>query len=69
MNAILENIYETGYVEDAEGNSINPFPVATPRETGTILYDLVQKHNFQKKDMCCLTIYGCQELGKFCITY
>jgi predicted O-methyltransferase YrrM len=44
MNSILERIYETSRVEDAEGNLIDPFPVATPRETGTILYDLIQEY-------------------------
>lgn len=44
MNSILERIYETSRVEDAEGNLIDPFPVAIPCETGTILYDLIQEY-------------------------
>jgi predicted O-methyltransferase YrrM len=48
MNSILERIYETSRVEDAEGNLINPFPVATPRETGTILYELIQEYRCEK---------------------
>jgi predicted O-methyltransferase YrrM len=48
MNQLLEQIYQTGRVEDAEGNSINPFPVATPSDTGTILYEIVKKYNLQK---------------------
>jgi hypothetical protein len=27
MNQLLEHIYKTSLVEDAEGNSINPFPL------------------------------------------
>jgi predicted O-methyltransferase YrrM len=48
VNSVLEKIYNAGYVEDSEGNTINPFPTATSRETGTILYELIQKYNCQK---------------------
>jgi predicted O-methyltransferase YrrM len=48
MNSLLEKIYETRCVEDSQGNAIDPFPAATPRETSTILYDIVQKFNCQK---------------------
>jgi predicted O-methyltransferase YrrM len=47
MNQLLEQIYKTGSVEDVEGNSINPFPVATPRETGAILYELIKEYNLE----------------------
>lgn len=48
MNTLLEQIYKTGLVEDSEGSFINPFPTATPYDTGTILSDLIQKYNFEK---------------------
>jgi predicted O-methyltransferase YrrM len=47
MNSILERIYDTGCVEDCQGNTISPFPTATPREAGTILYDIIQKYDCQ----------------------
>jgi predicted O-methyltransferase YrrM len=47
MNLVWEKIYETGYVEDERGNTISPFPTATPRETGAILYDIIKKFNCQ----------------------
>ncbi|GET37222.1 class I SAM-dependent methyltransferase [Microseira wollei] len=48
MNQLLEHIYNTGYVEDGDGKLINPFPTATPRETGTILYEIVQQYNLER---------------------
>lgn len=48
MNPLLKQIYQTKQVEDAEGNLINPFPTATPADTGEFLYELIQKHNFEK---------------------
>ncbi len=48
MNTLLENIYNTGYVEDAEGNLINPFPTATASEIGLLFYELIQKLNLQR---------------------
>jgi predicted O-methyltransferase YrrM len=48
MNSVLEKIYETSHVEDAQSNLINPFPTATSQETGTILSELIQKHDCQK---------------------
>ncbi|HAX77403.1 MAG TPA: hypothetical protein DCY88_16605 [Cyanobacteria bacterium UBA11372] len=48
MNQLLDHIYNTGYVEDGDGNLINPFPTATPRETGTILYEIIGEYNLEK---------------------
>ena len=48
MNQLLEHIYKTGYVEDCDGNLINPFPTTTPRETGTILYEIIGEYNLEK---------------------
>ena len=48
MNSLLEKIYETGQVEDAQGQVINPFPTTTPKEIGRLLNDLIQTHNLQK---------------------
>lgn len=48
MNSLLERIYETGCVEDSDGNLINPFPTSIRYETGALLYDLVRRQNFEK---------------------
>ncbi len=42
-NALLSKIYETGFVEDADGNSVQAFGPSIPRETGALLYDLVKR--------------------------
>ncbi|MGH9627422.1 MAG: O-methyltransferase, partial [Bryobacteraceae bacterium] len=41
MNQLLETIYRTRRVQDEEGNPVDPFPAATPQETGEALYRLV----------------------------
>ncbi len=48
MNTLLENIYNTGYVEDAEGNLISPFPTATAYEIGLLFNELIRNLNLQK---------------------
>lgn len=48
MNTLLENIYNTGYVQDVEGNLINPFPTATAYEIGLLFNELIQKSNLQR---------------------
>lgn len=48
MNQLLEQIYKTGYVEDCEGNFINPFPTATPYDTGVLLSQIVRQYNLQR---------------------
>ena len=45
MNSILEHIYKTDQVEDAEGNLISAFPVATPYEVGIALNQLITQEN------------------------
>lgn len=48
MNSLLEHIYETGHVEDAQGNLIDPFPTATPSAVGKFLGEIVESNNLQK---------------------
>lgn len=48
MNQLLQEIYSTQSVLDAEGNSINPFPTATSREIGTLFKDFIQKHELHR---------------------
>lgn len=48
MNTLLENIYNTGYVEDAEGNLISPFPTATAYEIGMLFNKLIHELNLRK---------------------
>lgn len=65
MNPTLEKIYQTSHVEDSQGNSIDPFPTATSQETGTILYELIQKYECQKSlEIGCAyglsTLFMCQ---------
>ncbi|MEQ8384027.1 MAG: class I SAM-dependent methyltransferase [Coleofasciculus sp. A1-SPW-01] len=47
MNTLLEQIYKTSKVEDAEGKKINPFPTATPQDVAIILQEQVKKYNAQ----------------------
>jgi predicted O-methyltransferase YrrM len=42
MNDIIKQIYNDRSVQDADGNSINPFPSAIPEESGVILFHLVK---------------------------
>lgn len=48
MNQLLEEIYSTKSVKDGQGNSINPFPTATPYDIGIILNELIQKYNLER---------------------
>ncbi len=48
MNQLLDKIYETKVVEDSQGNLINPFPTATPYDTGTIFKDLIQQNHLER---------------------
>jgi len=45
MNSLIERIYSTGLVEDAEGNSISLFPASIDREMGLALYKLIKENN------------------------
>ena len=47
MNALLEHIYRTGYVEDAEGNLIDPSLASVSYERGMLLCELVQREKFE----------------------
>lgn len=42
-NTLLSKIYETGLVEDADGNAVDAFGPSVPPETGALLYDLVRQ--------------------------
>ncbi len=44
MNAILQQIYRTGFTEDAEGNPLAAFPSGVIADTGSLLYRLVREH-------------------------
>jgi predicted O-methyltransferase YrrM len=44
MNAILREIFETGFTEDAEGNPVAAFPSGVTWDTGSILYRMVREH-------------------------
>ncbi|MBW4634659.1 MAG: class I SAM-dependent methyltransferase [Iphinoe sp. HA4291-MV1] len=48
MNQLLEEIYSTKSVKDMEGNSINPFPTATPYDIGIVLKNFIQKYNLER---------------------
>jgi predicted O-methyltransferase YrrM len=41
VNDVLEQIYRTKRVEDAEGNRLDPFPTAIPRETAAVLGQVI----------------------------
>lgn len=43
MNSLLEHIYTTGYVEDAEGNLIDPFLASVSYERGVLLSKLIKE--------------------------
>ncbi len=45
MNSLIERIYSTELVEDAEGNSISPFPTSISQEMGLALYKLIKENN------------------------
>jgi predicted O-methyltransferase YrrM len=42
MNAVLERVYETGFVEDGEGKRVRAFPSSVSFESGALLYDVVR---------------------------
>ena len=44
MNELIEEIYRTRKVEDAQGNQINPFPTALSYELGVELYNHICNH-------------------------
>jgi len=43
MNALLERIYSTGQVEDADGNFVSHSTSSITFETGMLLYDLIRR--------------------------
>ena len=43
MNQLLRQIYEEQYVEDSEGNKINPFPTSIDYDKTVTLYNIVRK--------------------------
>lgn len=45
MNALIQSIYETKIVHDAEGNPVNCFPSIITQETAQLLYDFVKRAN------------------------
>ena len=45
INSVLDNIYTNECIKDEQGNSINVFPVATPRIIAEYLYDFVKNYN------------------------
>jgi predicted O-methyltransferase YrrM len=44
VNAVLQQIYETGLTQDAQGNSVAALPTGVTLDTGSILYRLVREH-------------------------
>jgi predicted O-methyltransferase YrrM len=48
MNALLESIYRTGLVQDAQGNSSCPFPISLPQAEGQALYELLLRENLER---------------------
>ena len=48
MNALLESIYRTGLVQDAQGNSSCPFPVSLPQAEGQSLHDLLLRETLER---------------------
>jgi predicted O-methyltransferase YrrM len=42
MNPLIEKIYRTGFVEDAQGNTCPVLPRGIPFESGVVLYDLIR---------------------------
>ena len=47
MNSLIERIYSTGLVEDAEGNSTSVFPTSISQEMGSVLYKLIRENNLK----------------------
>jgi len=43
MNSVIDKIYDTGYVEDSEGNSVKAFPTSIDYGVGRALYEIVQR--------------------------
>lgn len=43
MNTLIEQIYRSGYTEDAQGNRIKLFPTSIPYEEGAALYALIRR--------------------------
>lgn len=48
MNSLLSTIYQTQLVHDRDGQSLNPFPTATPEETGRILAEAVRSSGAER---------------------
>lgn len=48
MNSLLSTIYQTQLVHDRDGQSLNPFPTATPEETGRILAEAVRSSGSER---------------------
>jgi predicted O-methyltransferase YrrM len=42
VNPLIEYIYKTRWVEDSEGNLINPFPTSIPYDEGLALYNFIR---------------------------
>jgi len=65
MNRIIKQIYESRFVQDADGNNISPFPTAISEESGAILYDFIRDrglHNTIEVGMAygLSTLYICE---------
>jgi predicted O-methyltransferase YrrM len=48
MNALLESIYRTGLVQDAQGNSSCPFPISLPQAEGQALHELLLREKLER---------------------
>jgi len=48
MNTLLDAIYNSGQVEDEQGNPINPFPTATPRPIGMLLHRIITERKLDR---------------------
>lgn len=48
MNSVIEKIYETGVVEDVNGNLLQPFPTGIPYPVGLALNQLIKNENLDR---------------------
>ena len=48
MNQLLDTIYSSGKVEDADGQPVACFPTSVSYESGMVLYDLIRSRALQK---------------------
>ncbi len=48
VNALLDTIYQTGQVEQPDGESRSCFPVSVPRDSATALYEVVKQQELDR---------------------